>query len=70
MMIVIGAITPPLGPQLLCHEVAHGRSVELNDIFAGALPFVALMLLITVILCIFPEISLWLPNLMTPKGVK
>jgi TRAP-type mannitol/chloroaromatic compound transport system permease large subunit len=37
----------------------------LNEIFAGALPFVGLMLLIAIILCVFPSISLWLPNLMS-----
>jgi len=67
MMMVIGAITPPLGLNCYVMKAAMGDSVELNDIFAGAMPFLVLMLLITVILCIFPEISLWLPNMMTPR---
>jgi TRAP-type mannitol/chloroaromatic compound transport system permease large subunit len=42
-----------------------GDEVELKDIFAGALPFVGLMLLIAIILSVFPSISLWLPNMMS-----
>jgi tripartite ATP-independent transporter DctM subunit len=67
MIAVIGAITPPLGLNCYVMKAAMGDEVDLNDIFAGALPFVFLMILITVILCIFPEISLWLPNLMMKK---
>jgi C4-dicarboxylate transporter DctM subunit len=67
MMMVIGAITPPLGLNCYVMKSAMGDEVDLNDIFAGAAPFVALMLLITIILCIFPEISLWLPDMMVPK---
>ena len=41
-----------------------GDTVELNEIFLGALLFLPLMVLITVIICVFPELSLWLPGLM------
>jgi TRAP-type mannitol/chloroaromatic compound transport system permease large subunit len=64
MMMVIGAITPPLGLNCYVMKGALGDEVELNEIFAGALPFVGLMLLIVIILSIFPAISLWLPDLM------
>jgi TRAP-type mannitol/chloroaromatic compound transport system permease large subunit len=67
MMMVIGAITPPLGLNCYVMKAAMGDQVELNDIFAGAMPFLVLMILITVIICIFPGLSLWLPNLMTPS---
>jgi C4-dicarboxylate transporter, DctM subunit len=65
MMMVIGAVTPPLGLNCYVMKAAMGDEVELNEIFAGALPFVALMLLIAVILAAFPAISLWLPELMS-----
>jgi tripartite ATP-independent transporter DctM subunit len=64
MMMVIGAVTPPLGLNCYVMKGALGDEVELNEIFAGCIPFVALMLVIAVILAAFPEISLWLPNLM------
>ena len=44
-----------------------GDDVELNDIFAGALPFVVLQLFLVGILCLFPQISLWLPGVMFGK---
>lgn len=67
MMMVIGAITPPLGLNVYVMKAAMGDAVDINDIFAGALFFLPLMLLITIIVCIWPELSLWLPNLMTSK---
>ncbi|NWF92410.1 MAG: TRAP transporter large permease [Syntrophaceae bacterium] len=67
MMMVIGAITPPLGLNCYVMKAALGDQVDLNDIFAGAMPFLALMIIIAIIICLFPEISLWLPNMMTKK---
>ena len=45
-------------------KAAMGDEVELNEIFAGAMPFVGLMLVIAVLLAAFPPISLWLPDMM------
>ncbi len=67
MVSVIGAITPPLGLNIYVMKAALGNEVDLNDIFAGALPFVFLMIFITFVLCLFPEMSLWLPNMMMGK---
>jgi C4-dicarboxylate transporter DctM subunit len=64
MVVVIGAITPPLGLNCYVMKGAMGDTVELNEIFLGALLFLPLMILITVIICVFPQISLWLPELM------
>jgi TRAP-type mannitol/chloroaromatic compound transport system permease large subunit len=44
---------------------AMGDTVELGEIFAGSLLFLPLMVLITVIICVFPELSLWLPAMMS-----
>jgi tripartite ATP-independent transporter DctM subunit len=67
MMVVIGAVTPPLGLNCYVMKAAMGKDVELNEIFAGALPFVVLMLAIAVLLAAFPAISLWLPNMMAGR---
>jgi tripartite ATP-independent transporter DctM subunit len=64
MMMAIGAITPPLGLNCFVMKGALGNLVELRDIFMGALPFVGLMLLTVLILIAFPQLSLWLPELM------
>ncbi|SIS94027.1 TRAP transporter large permease [Neptunomonas antarctica] len=58
----IGLITPPVGLNLY---VINGicKDVSLPTILKGALPFMLCMVLAIVILTIFPEIVLWLPNL-------
>ncbi len=64
MIVEIGCITPPMGLNVYVMKAAMGKSIELNDIFIGALPFVGLQLIIVGILFYFPEIALWLPELM------
>ena len=64
MMMAIGAITPPLGLNCFVMKGALGDTVELKDIFMGALPFVALMLATVGLFVAVPDIVLWLPELM------
>jgi TRAP-type mannitol/chloroaromatic compound transport system permease large subunit len=46
---------------------AMGKDVRLDEIFAGAAPFVALMLAIAIVIAAFPAISLWLPGMMAGR---
>jgi C4-dicarboxylate transporter, DctM subunit len=57
----IGLITPPVGLNLY---VINGIApdVPLGRILWGALPFVLLMVLGIVLLCVFPAIATWLPE--------
>ena len=64
VMMSIGSITPPLGLNCFVMKGALGDGYELNDIFAGCLPFVFLMLGTVALFVAFPQISLWLPELM------
>ena len=64
VMMAIGTITPPLGLNCFVMKGALGDGYELKDIFAGSLPFVFLMLITVGLMVIFPEICLWLPELM------
>ena len=59
----IGLITPPVGLNLY---VINGIApdVPLQTILWGALPFVLCMVLAIVILCLFPQIALWLPDVL------
>lgn len=59
----IGLITPPVGLNLY---VLKGvvPDVPLMTVLKGSMPFVLIMLGFMVILAIFPEIALWLPNRM------
>lgn len=65
LMVEVSQITPPVGFNLF---VIQGLTDEPIMKIAGyALPFFFLMLLTTAILTIFPEIALYLPQLMTAK---
>lgn len=55
----IGLLTPPFGISCFVIRTALNRSdISLNDIFVGAFPFAAVMLLVLMLLIAFPPISL------------
>jgi TRAP-type C4-dicarboxylate transport system permease large subunit len=58
----IGLISPPVGLNLY---VINGIApdISLKTILTGSLPFVACMVLAIVLLCLFPGLATWLPNL-------
>lgn len=59
----IGLVTPPVG--LNVYAVAGiTKDVKLNEIFAGAMPFIVAMLICMVMMVIFPQIALFLPSRM------
>ncbi len=57
----IGLISPPVGLNLY---VINGIApdISLKTILTGSLPFVACMFVAIVILCLFPELATWLPD--------
>ena len=58
----MGLIHPPVGLNIfVINKIAP--DIPLKDIVWGTLPFVALMMLAIVTLCVLPGISTWLPNL-------
>jgi tripartite ATP-independent transporter DctM subunit len=65
LMVEVSQITPPVGFNLFVIQGLTGEPIL--NIAKYALPFFFLMLLTTVILTIFPDIALFLPNLMTTK---
>ena len=55
----IGLLTPPLGISCFVIKSAiNDPTVTLADIFAGAFPFAATMLLVLIILVLYPPLSL------------
>lgn len=62
----IGLITPPVGLNLFVIN-AIAPEVPLKTVLWGSLPYVLVMILAIVILCVFPGIATWLPNQMMGK---
>lgn len=59
----IGFMTPPVG---LNSFIVHGvTQVPLVDVFRGVIPFVLVMIIGVILLLFFPQIALFLPNIMT-----
>ncbi|MGR3496869.1 TRAP transporter large permease [Citreimonas sp.] len=58
----IGLISPPVGLNLY---VINGIApdIKLKTILVGSLPYVGCMVVAIVLLCLFPGLALWLPNL-------
>ncbi len=64
----IGLISPPVGLNLY---VINGIApdISLKTILSGSLPYVACMVIAIVILCIFPEIATFLPDLVMGEAI-
>lgn len=65
LMVEVSQITPPVGFNLFVIQGLTGEPI--TRIARYAFPFFMLMLLTTAILTLFPQIALWLPQLMTVK---
>jgi len=59
----IGLVTPPVGLNLYIVK-AIAPDVAMSRVLAGAAPFVLILALGIFLLCIFPELALWLPGMM------
>jgi C4-dicarboxylate transporter, DctM subunit len=60
----IGAVTPPVGLNVYALKGVVSKEITVNTIFKGIWPFVFVDVVILIILIMFPQISLWLPNLL------
>ena len=57
--IEVGLITPPLGiAAFVVKSTLDDPAITLNDVFAGALPYVFIMILVLILVVIFPQICL------------
>lgn len=65
IMMEMGQITPPIGINVfVIHGVAKKYNVKMATIYRGIIPFVLVEVLVIILLTVFPEITLWLPNSM------
>lgn len=58
----IAYITPPFGYNLFLMRAMSPSSITIRDIYASIIPFVLIMVAALVLIMIFPEIALWLPE--------
>lgn len=65
LVVEMSQITPPVGFNLFVLQSITGRGIF--QIAGMALPFFLILVLATVILTLFPEIALWLPNTMLSR---
>jgi TRAP-type mannitol/chloroaromatic compound transport system permease large subunit len=55
-------MTPPFGYNLFLMRAMSPKEVTLADIYRSIIPFVLLMMLGLVLVILYPEIALWLPE--------
>ena len=56
-------LTPPFGFSLFYLRGVAAKDVKTEDIYLGVIPFIAIQILGLSLIWIFPQIVLWLPNL-------
>ena len=63
LVMVLGTITPPIGINLF---IAAGldKNVPISGIMKSSVPYCIALLIVTILIILIPDISLWLPNLM------
>ena len=61
LLIETAMITPPVGINLFIVQGIR-KGGQLHDVMIGAAPFVASMVIMVILLIVFPEIALWLPE--------
>ena len=61
ILMEMGLIHPPVGLNLFVIQ-GIAPDLKLRNIVWGTMPFIGLMVVGIVLLCIFPEIALWLPD--------
>lgn len=59
----MGVISPPVG---VCAYIVNGmeRDIPLQTVFKGCLPFLAALVVASVLLVVFPQIAVFLPGLL------
>jgi tripartite ATP-independent transporter DctM subunit len=63
----IAYITPPFGYNLFLMRALAPKEITLADIYRSIWPFVLMMVATIAIVMIFPQIALWLPNVVYAK---
>ncbi|MEJ2760671.1 MAG: TRAP transporter large permease subunit [Gammaproteobacteria bacterium] len=57
-------LTPPFGFSLFYLKAVAPPSIGIHDIYRGIIPFVILQVIAIILLILFPDLVVWLPNVM------
>ncbi|MEZ5672856.1 MAG: TRAP transporter large permease subunit [Thiotrichaceae bacterium] len=57
-------LTPPFGFSLFYLKAVAPADMKMSMIYQGIIPFVILQIICLILLVVFPQMVLWLPNLM------
>lgn len=63
----VAYITPPFGYNLFLMRALAPPEITLGDIYLSIVPFFALMVVSVVLILLFPQIALWLPELYSAR---
>lgn len=64
LLVEIGAVTPPVGINCFVVQAASDGRVRLEDVFRGLVPYVLAGFVMLLLLCLFPQLALFLPQSM------
>lgn len=62
--LMMGYITPPFGFNLFYLKAVVPPGITLGDIYRSIFPFLGVMIILMAVLIMFPQIVLWLPDMM------
>ena len=62
--IEMGLITPPFGMVVFAIKASVGESITVEEIFRGMLPWIIMMAVALIIICLYPPLSTYLPHKM------
>jgi TRAP-type mannitol/chloroaromatic compound transport system permease large subunit len=57
-------LTPPFGFSLFYLKAVSPPEIRIQDIYKGIVPFVTIQVFALILLCVFPSLVTWLPDLM------
>jgi len=64
LLVEVSAVSPPVGINCFVVQAASNGRVELEDVFSGLIPYIIAALFMLVLLCVFPQMALFLPGTM------
>ncbi|MGI9875147.1 TRAP transporter large permease [Vibrio chagasii] len=60
----VAVLTPPVGLNLYVIQSIEKDRLTILDVIKGCLPFIGALIFLIVLMVVFPELAVWLPNVM------